>query len=283
MTDIYKDYKDGVSHQRVTRWCENKLEGWSLPHTREVWDTRAGPTHLLFTGDEGAARTIVFVPGSNFSAAASLPEIEMLSTNQRLITLDVPGEPGLSCERRDQDRRMYQLGAWLTQVLDRLDRPVTVVGHSLGAAIAMMASSPRIAGRVLVSPAGIRRLSTPVGLLCSSAAWMIAPGPKTSSALLARMCGPNQSPTPEQIEWMSVVGRSVRKGLGPPVLPEAELRRAAASPCVVATGDHDIFLPPARLRGRTTSLLGTDVVRLACGHLLNHEALIQVSDFAARV
>lgn len=283
MESIYKDYKDGAAHQRITGWCEDRLSRWTYPHTRQVWDSLAGPTHLLLSGDDRSGHTVVFVPGMSFCAAASLPEIEILSTEHRVITLDVPGEPGLSGDRRVQDARMNQLGAWLTEIVDRLDRPVIVVGHSLGAAVSMSATSSRIAGRVLVSPAGIRRLRTPLGLLWSSLAWLTRSNAVTSQRLLQHMSGVGQAPTREQVEWKALVGRWVRTGLAPGPLPVEVIRKASTSPCVVATGQCDVFLPPDRLRGRVRELLATEVHTLSCGHLLDEEAWAHVSNFAAQM
>lgn len=273
MESIYKDLKDGAARQRISAWCERQLKDLDGSYTRQVWDTIAGPTHLLFSGPQTADHTIVYVPGTNFCAAACLPEIAVLSQHHRVISLDVPGEPGLSSGRRVRDARLNQLGVWLEQILQRLNQPATLVGHSLGAAVVMSAESPHITSRIMLSPAGIRRLRTPPALLWSSLAWLVRPSERTSRDLLVRMCAPGQTPRAEQIEWLTLVGRWVRTGLDPGVLPDPVLRQVRARAHVVATGTYDVFAPPDHLNARVEEMLDSTVVPLQCGHLLNHAAL----------
>lgn len=277
MESIYKDLKDGLAHRRVVKWAGERLARWTEPHTAQILDTVAGPTHVLFSGETDAARTVVFLPGTNFCAASSLPAIEALSRGSRVISLDIPGEPGLSCGRRVMDARMSLLGSWLDDVLAQLAIHPTVVGYSLGAAIAMSAESPAITGRALICPAGIRRLRTPPAVLWPSLRWLTRPTGESSSRLLQVMCGPGQLPTVEQVEWMTLVGSSVRSGLDPGTLPDDVLRRAATNPCLVMAGEHDVFVPPQRLRDRVRSLLDAEVQALPSGHLLDEAAWAEVS------
>lgn len=283
MSTVDSIYRSRDAQSRVLDWCDRQLDAWPVPHSREVWETDAGSTHLLFTGAESASYPVIFVPGTNFNAASCFPEIEQLSRSRQVVTTDVPGQPGLSDARRERSNRIPRLGAWLADIVDRLNRPVILVGHSMGAAVVTAASSPLVAGRVLLSPAGIRRLKLPPRPLWSALRWTTAPSGATARRMLEHMCGPGQHPTPTHVEWMALVGHTTRTSLAPPPLPTSLMHQAAQQPRIVATGAHDIFLPPAHLRRLTHELLGVEIVTLPCGHLLDEKGWTIVSDLVAEL
>lgn len=81
------------------------------------------------------------------------------------MLVDLPGQAGLSDERRPAHReRSAWYGRWLSALLDMLTEQtpdaqrITVLGWSLGAAVALASASPRIGRQVLVSPGGVMRL-----------------------------------------------------------------------------------------------------------------------------
>lgn len=276
-------YKSSRAQQEIVTWCEQRLANTPFPCRRDVWETPAGDTHVLVAGEAIGDRTIVFVPGTNFNAASSLPEIEFLAQRHRIVVPDTPGQPGLSNERRVRSAGVVYLGSWLSGVLDRLDRPVLLIGHSLGAAVAMAARSPHITARVLLSPAGIRRLRTPPRSLLPAISWLLQSTSVTTSRLLLQMCAPGQTPSAEQVEWMTLVGRNVRTSLDPGVQPSAVFAESRRSPCFVATGEHDVFVPPGHIRDRVREKLDTHLETLPCGHLLDRTAWNRVDDAISRL
>ncbi|MFI5718776.1 alpha/beta fold hydrolase [Nocardia sp. NPDC051750] len=82
------------------------------------------------------------------------------------------------------------------------------------------------------------------------------------------MTGPARTAPPHLVDWMTLVARYCRTTLAPgPLAPEV-LASSRSAPCVVATGSHDIFLPPARLEPAVRDLLGTELrVLPGSGHL----------------
>jgi pimeloyl-ACP methyl ester carboxylesterase len=72
--------------------------------------------------------------------------------------------------------------------------------------------------------------------------------------------------------WMTQVGRHCRSSLAPSPLPAETLQQVRGTPVVVASGEHDTFLPPKRLQPAAGRELGVDVRALAGrGHLVPEE------------
>jgi hypothetical protein len=149
-------YRSASSHREIRAWCERRLTRWDTPHQRAVVPTALGRTHLLGAGHGDT--TVLYLAGTNFNAATSLPLLTALASEHRVVAADVPGQPGLSASTRPAGDRMTSYGAWVGELVEHLgtDRLV-LMGHSLGAAIALAAQPAGVAGLVLVDPAGLIR------------------------------------------------------------------------------------------------------------------------------
>ncbi len=266
-------YRSGEAQRRVQAWCLQRLGQWSVPHERWQPNVGAGVTHVVAAGASGSGVTVVFVPGTNFSAATCLPLVTALAARGTTLALDLPGQPGLSDGRRPRTGRIGWYAQWLSEVLDAVaPGRVIVVGHSLGGAIALACDSPRIAGRVLISPGGLVRLQVPARVLRATVPWMLWPSDPRSAALLRLMLAPGNEPPSELVEWMTLVAGGCRSSLAPNPLSPAVLTRCTGSPLVVAAGVHDVFLPPQRLEPTVTEHLGVTVTALPhVGHLAPDE------------
>lgn len=278
-------YRSRAARERVHEWCEERLAAWPAPHLRRQVATSAGLTSVVRTEPvpKPGRAAIVLIPGTNMNAAVSLAFAEALSRVAPLIVLDVPGQPGLSAGERPHRHRMNAYGRWLTEILPQVaSEPAVVVGHSLGGAIALASGSELIAGRVLVSTAGLVRLRVGASVLGATAPWLLRPSVPRAERLVRHMSSPGAPVSDELSRWMALVGTSCRSSLAPSPLPAAVLARARRVPNMVAAGSDDVFLPPARLGPAAEQWLGTDLrVVDGAGHLLPEESPERVAALVA--
>ncbi|MEV2264902.1 alpha/beta hydrolase [Streptomyces anulatus] len=283
-------YRSEQARAEVRRWCVNRIEGSCLAQARSEVVTSAGITGVVTVGPEprDGEPSVVLLPGTNMNAALCLPVAEAMGRERRVVVLDLPGQPGLSADRRPRAMRSSWYGKWLTEALERaVPGPVVIVGHSLGGAVALSSDSPQIVGRVLLSSAGIVRLRVPVPLLAATVPWLLRPTVARSTALVRRMAAPGQAYVPDYLgEWMDLVGRCCRTSLAPPPLPSGLLELRRAVPALVVAGQFDPFLPPRDLGPAARRRIGADFsVVEGAGHLLLDESpeavLVAVREFCA--
>lgn len=264
-------YRTSEGHTLIRAWCTEQLEGWHQPHEKRMVDSALGATHVLISG---SGPGLVLIPGTNFSSATWLHLVAALAEKHKVYAVDLPGQPGLSSPvRPSANRHLY--GQWLTEILLALEPVDLVVGHSLGAAVALCAAVQRgpIGRLLLVDPAGIVRLRVSLSVLGPTLWWMRSPDRRTSAGLLQLMLAPGGTPNHLLVDWMALVGRHVRTSLAPAPLSSRDLQRIGELRVDVLVGRHDIFLPQSRLQrtiGRHLPSASLDVVDGA-GHLLPHE------------
>ncbi len=259
-----------MGQQRIRDWCVDQLQSWTVAHDRRVVVAHGVETHVVGAG--GGDVTVVYLPGTNFNAASSLPLAEALAGRYRVVLVDVPGQPGLSDGHRDPPQRTTEwYGRWFHEVLRQVTPgPVVVMGHSYGGAIAMSSTSPLIGGRLLVSTAGLSRLRISVPILVAAGAWAVFPRSSTSARLLRLMLAPGHQPRPALVEWMTLVAEHCRSSGSPSKVPP----RRTEAPTAVAVGAHDVFLPPAALQSVVRERFGGELTVVpGSGHLVVEEAM----------
>lgn len=254
-------YRTSSGRDVLRAWCAARLDEWSEPHDREEWTTSAGRTHVLIAGT--GPSTVLYLAGTNFGAASSLDVAEAFCGTSRIVVPDLPGQPGLSADRPPAGRRLVGHGRWLGEVLQHVkDRvgagPVLVVGHSLGAAVALTAPTTGVAGLMLVSPAGLVRLRVPLSVLTATVPWLARPTPGRSAGLLRELGAPGREPDRVLVESMTLVAKHTRPVVAPRPLPESVVRRWRGTPRCVITGEYDQFLPSRTLAPAVHEHLRTD-------------------------
>lgn len=265
-------YRSDEGERDIRGWCTARLASWPRAHESRLVDTELGATHIVTAGD---GPPVVLVPGTNFAAAVWLDLVDELAGTHLVHAVDLPGQPGLS----DPARRKHAgtaFAGWLSAVTRAVGAGrATVVGHSLGALVAMHAvAAGSEAGRlVLLDPAGLRRLSITPKVLVATFPWLLRSDDRSAARLLRMMMAPGNEPEPELVAWMALVGRHVRSSLAPPPLDDATSSRLAAVPIDVLCGAHDVFLPPGKLRPAVERRLGGASFEVVpgAGHLLPHE------------
>jgi pimeloyl-ACP methyl ester carboxylesterase len=264
-------YRNTEGQHAVQDWCRRRLDRWTVLHGRGEVRTGAGCSHLVKIGS--GPPTVVVVPGTNANAALYESLAAALAPRWPTMLLDLPGQPGLSAGDRPRRDRSAWYGRWLADVLAQtVTQPVIVVGHSLGGAIALACDSPHIGGRLLVSTAGLAGTKITPAVLGATLPWMLRPTPTRSRALLDQLLAPGHRPPPSLVDWYTLIARHTRSSLAPPVLPTRLLTRRRNVPCIVATGQHDVFLPPDRLQGPAAQQLNTRLqVISGAGHLVTDE------------
>lgn len=272
MTSVYKSVRGEAT---IRKWCSDALTAGGLTATA------AGPASLIMAG--AGSPHVVLIPGTGFNGAAVLPWLRALSARWTTTVIDLPGQPGLGDPHRPRGDRSLWYGRVLDDVLAAagLDG-VVVVGNSLGAAVALASASPRIAARVLISPAGIMRLSVEPRLALASTLWLAHPTPATAGRMLRLFAGPAERPPAADVDWMALMAANCRSTLAPPPLPAAVLARRARQPCVVAVGEYDRFLPPRRLAPALRRTMGLDLQIIpGMGHLTTPAHLAAVVGLVA--
>ncbi|MCW2093099.1 UNVERIFIED_ORG: pimeloyl-ACP methyl ester carboxylesterase [Rhodococcus erythropolis] len=278
----YGIYRDSHARIPIRRWCRDHLQQWDVPHCLSRLDTSLGSTTVLSAGANGALPPVVILPGEELNAATTLAAVCALQRRRRVFVVDLPGQPGLSASRAPDRHRFPAYGRWLDELIPQISAgPVVIVGHSVGAAVALSATpSSRIAGLVLVNPLGIVPVKQSLRFRMLRAKWAIDPSMGNSEQLLAQLLAPRFVPETGLIGWYGLVGQYCIGFRYPRPLPREVMRPWATSrvPVVVAAGAHDRLVCPKRLRGPSSSLLGADVQTIpGCGHLALREAAATVA------
>ncbi|MCQ4121280.1 alpha/beta fold hydrolase [Rhodococcus tibetensis] len=261
----------------VRRTCRARLEQWHVPHALHRFDTSLGVTTVVSAGTSTGCPPVVLLPGADLNAAMSLATVCALRGQHRVLVPDIPGAPGLSSSRRPH-RYRHQLpvyGHWLDELLPQLcPDPVTLVGHSLGAGIALASTpSDRVTKLILLNPAGIVTMRRTRELTWLRTKWRLHPTLEHSEQLLSYLMSPRFIPDMSLVSWYSMVADLCFPCRLPRRLPARIVRRWSGIPVVVATGEHDRLVPPQLLRPRVRSLLGVDIHTLPqVGHLALRES-----------
>ena len=235
------------------------------PLRRRVVGTALGKTHLIEAGSEDGP-ALLLLHGTASNSAAWLADVPQWSRHFRVIAADIPGEPGLS-----EDRRLTlaseETSQWLESLLDELGlEAVRIVGMSLGGWMGLHFATrhpERVQAVTLISASGLARpklsflfRALPLTLLGDC-------GLKRVNRVVCR----GVEIPPDVEEFMILVGRHFRPLLEPvPVFRDEEIQRLTM-PLQFLAGRKDALLPAEASVRRLRKLLPhAETQLLDCGH-----------------
>ncbi|WP_017607353.1 alpha/beta fold hydrolase [Nocardiopsis xinjiangensis] len=280
-------YRTPSGADKIRTWCEERLATWPGLERLPAVDTALGTTRA-FLAPGGERTPVVMLPGTNFNTATNVDILRVLAADRPVISVDPPGQPGLSGPMRPRGDRTAAYGAWFGELLPQLvDGPVIVLGHALGAAMALDSTpSPLVSGLMLVDPAGLSAAGAGGDLMRVTLPWMIGPRDSKSARVLNMLHGENYQvdASDPMARWWTLVGTHCRYVLSPPPLEMESLRPWHDTPTVLATGSEDVLYSPSRLYGPALRLLNAEVVELeGAGHLAPYEQPERIAELLGRL
>jgi pimeloyl-ACP methyl ester carboxylesterase len=262
-------YRAPAGRQRIRDWCTARLDAWPVPHRTASVDTGLGPVHVLEAGS--GPDTVVYLPGTNFNTATSLPLLTALASRCRVVSVDLPGQPGLSTPTAPAT------ASWLSDVLAAraAGRPgrTVLAGHSRGGHVALCADPAQVDALALLDPAGLVRVGVTARLLRTAVPWVLRPSDARSAGLLRLMTARGRPVDPELTSWLTMVARDARTTGAPGPVPERCSAAWRSTPVRVVSGADDCFFPVRRLGPAVRRRLGCRLdVLPGVGHLSVDEA-----------
>ena len=265
-------YRSFEAQEAFVAECRRRIDAWRIPHELRLLQTGLGPTTVLVaggpTGLNGHSRPVLVLPGTNLAAAALLPLAATIARTRQVLVVDPPGQPGLSYPKRPTPFGAY--GTWLDEVLTSLDRRPTVVGHALGAAVALLADPQHVAELVLVNPAGIVKARRTPSLTKAELQWRLRPAPHTARRLAQQLAAPVATIADDTVRWLELVATHVHPAATPAPVGDDVLARwtPRAADVRILAGAHDPRFPPDRVAAIAGTLgLSTTVVQGAGHHI----------------
>ena len=219
--------------------------------------TSFGETHVILAGPEDAPPLVV-LPGGNFLNPLCLSWFLPLAATFRLYAPDIVGQPGLSARTRPSARGDGH-ARWLGEVLDGLGLgPASFVGLSYGAGLVLRLAGlapGRVAGAVLVSPAGIatgpiwpmlREVALPMFLYRAS----------PNRERLLRAARPILTDLEElYVRQLGLVYRHVKLDRELPRSATGEELAGYGAPTLLFAAENDLFFPAKKVISRAREII----------------------------
>jgi pimeloyl-ACP methyl ester carboxylesterase len=223
--------------------------------------------------DAGAGEPVLLLHGVPGSAATWAPVGDVLLRDFRLL---VPDLLGFGRSSRPRSRAALATEAQvrtLAAALDELDvRDLTVVGHDLGATVAVLLAGER--------PDLVARLGLVAADTAGSSALLSGAlaGRSTLLRLTRELAADPDAIAPDELVGDRRQARAVRLLAGQPPVDLAPLVAALDLPVTVVWGDDDPVAPPERARRLADTLPRARLVLVeGAGHLLPLERPAEVA------
>jgi len=244
--------------------------------------TGLGETHVILAGPEDAPPLVV-LPGGNFLNPLCLSWFMPLAERFRLYAPDIVGQPGRSARTRPSAKGDGH-ARWLLDVLDGLGLGrVPFVGISYGAGLVLRLAGldrRRVAGAVLVSPAGIA-----VGPI-----WPMVR--ETALPMLLYRAFPNRErllraarplltgPEEPYVRQLGLVYRHVKLDRELPRAATGEELARYEAPTLLFAAENDLFFPAERVVPRAAQIIRNLETETLAGnrHVPSREAFARINE-----
>ena len=251
--------------------------------TRRI-GTSSGETHVILAGPEDAPPLVV-LPGGNFLNPLCLSWFLPLAATFRLYAPDIVGQPGRSARTRPSARGDGH-ARWLGEVLDGLGLgPAPFVGISYGAGLVLRLAGlapGRVAGAVLVSPAGVA--AGPIWpMLREVALPMLLYRASPNRERLLRAARPILTDLEEPyVRQLGLVYRHVKLDRE---LPRAATREELAgygAPTLLFAAENDLFFPARKVVPRAREIIpGLQTETLPGRHVPSSKVFARINERTA--
>lgn len=246
-------YKSPQGEKLMMDFYNRMLKNWPLGYTEIDCETNIGNAHIIVAGPKDAP-PLVLLHGSTSNATTWAGDIPSYTKHFRVYAIDMPGEPGKSCQTR-LSWKNNEYSNWLLQVFNELNlKNPHIAGLSLGgwAALKFAVAYPdRVDKIALIAPGGIVNPNMKAIIKMVSYA---SQGEKGVEKTL-RLLFPEDFESPEIREFFKLINEHllIRSEAVKP-LPDTELSKIKA-PVFMVCGELDAIFNFKKARKKLKKLL----------------------------
>jgi pimeloyl-ACP methyl ester carboxylesterase len=256
-------YRSREGRRAVLAAYDALLERWPVPLQRLTVGTDLGQTFALASGPADAP-PLVLLHGAGSNSGVWIGEIARLAREHRVFAVDLPGEPGRTCEARPP-LRGTALASWLLTALDRLGiERAALLGFSQGGWTALKAATAapeRVSRLLLLSPGGITHDS--LWFAVRAGLYQLL-GDRGRARIRQMVFG--QEPVPgEMDDYVALLMREFKPRMDRlPLFSDQQLRQLTM-PTLVLVGSEDELRSPAPIIARVRRLVPNVAAELVPG------------------
>jgi pimeloyl-ACP methyl ester carboxylesterase len=236
---------------------------------------------VILAGPEDAPPLVV-LPGGNFLNPLCLSWFLPLTETFRLYAPDIVGQPGRSARTRPSARGDGH-ARWLGEVLDGLGLGMaSFVGISYGAGLVLRLAGlapGRVAGAVLVSPAGVA--AGPIWPMLRDAALpMLVYRARPNRERLMRAARPLLTePVEPYVRQLGLIYRHVKLDRELPRAATKEELAGYRAPTLLFAAENDLFFPANRVIPRAEEIVPTLETETLAGirHVPSRDAFAHIN------
>ncbi len=256
-------FKSKEGKTAILAFYDKLLEGWPVPVKKHTIATRCGDIFVIECGD-AEKPALVLLHGSGSNSAVWAGEVKEYTEHFRVFAVDLPGEPGHSCEYRP-DLFSAAYAEFMEDVFGAFGiKQAALIGNSLGgwAALKFATVFPeKVNGLILISTGGIgpQRISFILHAIPS----LLFGRPVTEKSLSDLSAG--QEVHPVVVEYLAMIFKNYSPYSGKiPIFSDEELRKLKM-PVMLTVGEQDIMLDQKKTARRLAALLPEVKINLLPG------------------